>query len=129
MSTPWSVRWNRVRRRVSFFLARFVSLQKLSEEVQEELANRLHLVASPDGAEGSLTIHQDARIFLSQLAGGESVTQPMSTDRFAWLQVLRGNAKLNGMQLYTGDGAAVREEKRLEITAAGDCEVMLFDLS
>ena len=95
----------------------------------EELTNRLRLVASPAGNDGSLTIYQDVRIFLAQLEGSASVTHALSPNRHAWLQVLRGNAELNGIHLKTSDGVAVSNEFQLEIVADSDCEVMLFDLS
>ena len=95
----------------------------------EERDNRLRLVASRDAAEGSLLIHQDARIFLSSLSEGRGVNHALAPGRHAWLQVLRGAVKLNGQQLETSDGAAVSEESDLEILARQQSEVMLFDLN
>ena len=94
-----------------------------------ERHNRLRLVASKDAAEGSLLIHQDARIFLSSLENGHAVNHSLETGRHAWLQVLRGSVTLNGQELDTSDGAAVSEETDLEIVADQSAEVMLFDLS
>ena len=96
---------------------------------EQERSNRLRLVASPDAAEGSLLIHQDARVFLSSLEGGRSVQYQLAPDRHAWLQVLRGAVELNGAPLETSDGAAVSDEEQLEIVATCDAEVMLFDLN
>lgn len=96
---------------------------------EEQRHNRLRLVAARDAAEGSLRIHQDARIFLSTLEGGRQVRHAPAEGRHAWLQVLRGNVSLNGHTLQTGDGAAVSDEKLLTIEAAGDAEIMLFDLA
>jgi quercetin 2,3-dioxygenase len=101
--------------------------QKRFEEVERH--NRLRLVASPDAAEGSLRIHQDARIFLSSLEAGKQVTHELDAGRHAWLQVLRGKVAVNGQPLDTSDGAAVSEESALEIDAKDDAEVMLFDLA
>jgi redox-sensitive bicupin YhaK (pirin superfamily) len=96
---------------------------------EDERRNRLRLVASRDAAEGSLRIHQDARVFLSSLDDGKSVSHPLAAGRHAWLQVLRGRVSLNGQELQTSDGAAVSDEGLLTIHAAGPAEVMLFDLN
>ena len=93
-----------------------------------ERRNRFRLVASPDGADGSLTIQQDARILLPTLDSGKSLRHELAPHRGAWLQVLRGTVDLNGTQLSTSDGAAVTAEKSLELVATSDAEVMLFDL-
>jgi redox-sensitive bicupin YhaK (pirin superfamily) len=96
---------------------------------EEERRNGLRLVASPDGAEGSLRIHQDARIFLSTIPDGGRIQHPLADGRHAWLQVLRGRAALNGQALGTSDGVAVSDEKLLTIEAVGEAEIMLFDLA
>jgi redox-sensitive bicupin YhaK (pirin superfamily) len=96
---------------------------------EEERRGVLRLVASPTGERGSLTIHQDARLYLSTLRDGESVAHALESDRHAWLQVLRGRVALNGLGLAEGDGAAVSEEEWLEIRAQGDAEFLLFDLA
>jgi quercetin 2,3-dioxygenase len=101
--------------------------QKRFEEVERH--NRLRLVASPDAADGSLLIHQDARIYLSSLDAGHQMTHELNAGRHAWLQVLRGQVALNGQALQTGDGAAVSDETALQIEASDDAEVMLFDLA
>ncbi|HOX25287.1 MAG TPA: pirin family protein [Candidatus Krumholzibacteria bacterium] len=90
---------------------------------------RLRLIVSPDGADGSLSIHQDARIFASLLAPGASVAHELAAGRHAWLQVARGGIELNGLALGEGDGAAVSEVSRLEIAGTAGAEVMLFDLA
>ena len=95
----------------------------------EQLQNTLRVVASPDAEEGSLAIHQDAKIFLSKLDAGQSVEHPVAESRHAWLQVLRGKVTLNGQSLDTSDGAAVSDERLLKIEADGDAEIMLFDLA
>lgn len=86
------------------------------------------LVASPDGANGMLTIQTDARIYLASLSAGQSVLHELAAGRHAWLQVLRGAVSLNGTELDTSDGAAVSNELSLNVTAYQDAEVMLFDL-
>lgn len=89
---------------------------------------RLRLVASPDGADGSLTIHQDARVYASVLEPGQAVAHALEPGRRAWLQVARGAVTLNGQAMREGDGAAVSEERRLTVTATAPAEVLLFDL-
>jgi redox-sensitive bicupin YhaK (pirin superfamily) len=91
--------------------------------------NRLQLVASPDAAEGSLLIHQDARISLADLDTGEEVFLRIASDRHAWVQVLRGSIMINGDTLETGDGMAVSEESELNITAVEHSEIMVFELA
>jgi redox-sensitive bicupin YhaK (pirin superfamily) len=91
--------------------------------------NRWQLVASPDGANGSLTIQQDARIWLADLEPGQPFLSALSPARYAWLQVLLGAVELNGQQLATGDGAALSNESQLAIVAPEPAELMLFDLS
>jgi redox-sensitive bicupin YhaK (pirin superfamily) len=95
----------------------------------EEMKNRLRVVAAPDAADGALTIHQDARIYLGTLDATQSLLQPVPTGRHAWLQVLRGSVDLNGVTLEVSDGAAISDESQLSITARTDAEVMLFDLA
>lgn len=90
---------------------------------------RMQLVVAPDGAEGSLTIHQDARMYLGDLGVGEVIVHSLDADRHAWLQVLRGSVSLNGEPLESSDGAAISDESELRIASASEsAEVMLFDL-
>ena len=96
---------------------------------EEERRNRLRLVASPDAADGSLLIHQDARVYLACLDQDASTEHALAPGRGAWLQVLRGEVALNGQPLKMSDGAAVEEEKGVKISAAATAEVMLFDLA
>ncbi len=96
---------------------------------EDQRQGKLRLVASPTGEQGALTIHQDARLYLSTLKAAESVVHSLKPDRHAWLQVLRGQAALNGNALSAGDGAAVSQEETLEIRGQNDAEVMLFDLA
>jgi redox-sensitive bicupin YhaK (pirin superfamily) len=94
---------------------------------EEEKQGKLLLVASPE-VDGSLMIHQDARIFLSSLEANQEVEHELQLGRSAWLQVLRGTVDVNGQRLATSDGAAVSNEPRLTIRATESSEVMLFDL-
>lgn len=93
-----------------------------------ELQDSFRLVASPEGLDGSLTIHQDAKIYLSRLAQGKTLQSPIPEGRFAWLQVLRGSVSLNGVSMEVGDGAAVHSETQLTIVGDSASELMLFDL-
>jgi redox-sensitive bicupin YhaK (pirin superfamily) len=94
----------------------------------EEIQGRLRTVASPDGRDGSVTIHQDARLYAARLAGGEPLVYELGEGRSAWLQVARGTAVLNGERLAAGDGVAIQGEPAVTIAADPETEVLLFDL-
>jgi redox-sensitive bicupin YhaK (pirin superfamily) len=96
---------------------------------EEEKRGRFRLVVSPQGRDGSLTVHQDAEIYLASLEAGEDVTHELRLWRHAWLQVLRGGVTLNGQALSAGDGASISEETTLAVRAVDGSEVMLFDLA
>jgi hypothetical protein len=85
-------------------------------------------VASPDGADDSVTIHQDARGHAAVLDAGQAVDYALAPERHAWVQVARGAITLNGRGLHEGDGAAVSGEPRLALTATEPAELLLFDL-
>jgi len=89
----------------------------------------LRLVASRDGQDGSVTVHQDVRLYVGALAAGEELTHRLGDDRHAWVQVVRGAVLLNGTALAAGDGAAVSKETMLHIRASDAAEVLLFDLA
>ncbi|HRI52383.1 MAG TPA: pirin family protein [Pseudomonadota bacterium] len=89
---------------------------------------RLCLVASPDGAEGSVRIQQDARMFATLLAAGQSVSHAVKGGRKGWLHVARGAAAVNGLTLKAGDGVAISGEESLTISSPSSGEVLLFDL-
>jgi quercetin 2,3-dioxygenase len=88
----------------------------------------LRLVASRDGQEGSVTVHQDVRLYVAMLTAGEELTHHIGDDRHAWVQVIRGTVRLNGTQLRAGDGAAISKETVLQIHATEAAELLLFDL-
>ncbi len=96
---------------------------------ESEKRGKLRLIASNDGADGSVKINQDAKLFVTLLAPGEETTHNLDTKRHAWLQVAKGEVELNGQKLVQGDGAAVSGEKKLTIKGAKDAEVLLFDLA
>jgi redox-sensitive bicupin YhaK (pirin superfamily) len=91
-----------------------------------ERTGTLRLVASPNGEEGSVVIHQDARLYAGIL-DGETVTHAFGKERHGWLHVARGTAELNGTTLQAGDGAAISGEE--SVTIGGHGEVLLFDLN
>jgi redox-sensitive bicupin YhaK (pirin superfamily) len=94
-----------------------------------EKRGKLRLIASPDGKDGSVTIHQDAKLYVSLLAPGQEVKHELASGRYAWLQVARGAVELNGKGLKQGDGAAISDEQKLAIKGTEDAEVLLFDLA
>ncbi|HZZ27880.1 MAG TPA: pirin family protein [Pirellulales bacterium] len=96
---------------------------------ESERTNRLRLIASPEGRDGSVTIHQQADVYAALLQAGQKTEHELKLGRLAWLQVVRGSVTLNGMDLKPGDGAAVENEQRLEIVAQDAAELLLFDLS
>jgi redox-sensitive bicupin YhaK (pirin superfamily) len=96
---------------------------------ESERRNRWRLVASRDGREGSVTIHQDAAMYVTSLEAGEDATHTLPRGRYAWLQVVRGGVTLNGQPLQSGDGAAVSNESALTVTAQDEAELVLFDLA
>jgi hypothetical protein len=90
---------------------------------------KLRLVISPDGREGSVKIHQDNELYATVLAPGETVKHELKPQRHAYVQVARGSVTLNGQALETGDGAAISEERSIELAGVQDAEVLVFDLA
>jgi redox-sensitive bicupin YhaK (pirin superfamily) len=86
------------------------------------------LVISPDGRDGSATIHQDADVYLIRLKPGQTVTHALRPERGAWLHVAEGALALNGVPLMTGDGASTEEPGMLTLSATRQTEAILFDL-
>jgi redox-sensitive bicupin YhaK (pirin superfamily) len=95
----------------------------------DERRGRLRLVASPDGSEGSVRVHQDLSLFATLLEDGESLQHVLPRARHAWVQVVKGDLAVNGVQLSAGDGLGITEESSLELVASTSSEVLLFDLS
>lgn len=91
--------------------------------------NGLRLVASRDGRDSSLVVHQDVNIFLANLKSEEAVTHAIAPGRHAWLQVLRGEVNIDNHRLAAGDGAAVSGETSLSVKGLSAAEIMLFDLA
>lgn len=86
-------------------------------------------LASRDATDGSVKIHQDAAIFSTVLPAGQARTYELAIDRYAWVQIVKGEVALNGHTLFPGDAAAVSNETLLTITATTDAEIVLFDLA
>lgn len=91
--------------------------------------NQLMLVASPDGAKGSVTIGQDVKLYRSKLEKGKSLDLPLTEGRSAWLQVISGDMTVNGEKLVTSDGIGLTQEASIAISANADSEFLLFDLN
>ena len=85
-------------------------------------------MASPDGRQNSVTIHQDALLFASVLKGNTEVSHDLQKGRGAWLQMIHGEIKANGKVLKAGDGAALETEATVQIKNVKDSEFLLFDL-
>jgi quercetin 2,3-dioxygenase len=96
---------------------------------QAEQQGRLRLVASPDGHDDSLTIQQDANVYLSTLKKSDRISHQLARSRHAWLQILRGSVTAGRTDLHAGDGLAVSDDEFPAITAREDSEIMLFDLA
>jgi redox-sensitive bicupin YhaK (pirin superfamily) len=94
----------------------------------DELRGRWRLVASPDGADGSTTIGQDARLWATVLAPGESIDYRLQAGRLAYVQVIYGELEINGKNVIAGDGAKIADESELKFTASEEAEFLLFDL-
>ena len=104
-----------------------------------ERRGKLRLVASPDGADGSVSIHQDSRLYTTLLQPGESVSHALGAERGAWVQVAKGAVTVEAgaigggaagkpVRLSAGDGAAIEQESGVTLTAITAAEVLLFDL-
>ena len=91
--------------------------------------NRLQLVASGSGEEGALMIHQDAKIYLADVSGGQKIQYANQIGRHIWIQVLRGEVLVNGELLKTSDAAAISDEGQLTLQSESFAELMLFDLA
>jgi redox-sensitive bicupin YhaK (pirin superfamily) len=96
---------------------------------EDDRRGRLRLVASEDGRDGSVTIQQDARVYAAILEPDASIEHALGANRHAWIQVARGEINLNELEMSQGAGAAVREERSLNIKSAGGAELLLFDLA
>jgi len=94
-----------------------------------ESRNRLQLIASPDGRDGSVIVHQDAYVHLARLDTDTVLRHQLAAQRYAWLQVARGTVALNRESLSAGAGAAATDETTLSIRAESAAEILVFDLA
>ncbi|MBX9816473.1 MAG: pirin family protein [Burkholderiaceae bacterium] len=93
-----------------------------------EKQGKLRLVASPDGADGSVLIHADAKLYSGLFDGAESAELALDPARKAYVQVLRGGVEVNGAKLSTGDAALLEGESRITLAQGANAEVLVFDL-
>ena len=89
---------------------------------------KLRLVASPDGAEGSLTIHADARVYATVLPAGARTELVVRPRRHAWIHVAKGKASVGGQELAAGDAAYTSDEGTIPIEGVDGAEILAFDL-
>jgi redox-sensitive bicupin YhaK (pirin superfamily) len=94
----------------------------------EQKAGRLKLVASPDGRDGSVTLHTDALVYAGIFDQGAAGELRLADGRHAWAQVARGRVRVNGQDLAAGDGAALSGEPSVRIEGLDAGEVLVFDL-
>jgi quercetin 2,3-dioxygenase len=94
----------------------------------EQKRGRLRLIISPDRAQGSLSIFQDARVYAGLFDGREDATLVLPSRRYVYLHLARGSLRVNGVQFDEGDGARVRDEQRLHFSTGKSAEVLVFDL-
>ena len=96
---------------------------------EKERRGKLRLIASRDGSDDSVTIHQDVRVFDALLSPEDEVSHRLQANRYGWLQTIKGEVSVNGTTLRAGDGAAISDEALLQIKASEDAEILLFDLA
>lgn len=96
---------------------------------ESEKRGRLRLIASREGSDGSVRIHQNVKLYDALLVSGGELSYQLAEDRHAWVQVIKGAVTVNDTTLRAGDGAAISEEKSLDIKASDDAEVLIFDLA
>lgn len=95
----------------------------------QDLQGKWRVVASQDGANGAVVVHQDVKIVAGKFDAGESAKYTLAPGRHGWLHVARGKATLNGQELSAGDAAQISEIEALEVSGVDQAEVLLFDLS
>ncbi|MBK6982788.1 MAG: pirin family protein [Betaproteobacteria bacterium] len=95
----------------------------------EAKRGRLRLIASPDGRDGSVTLHQDALVFASLFDGAETAVHALATGRRAYVHVARGEITVNGQALRAGDALKASGEREIRLSEGKGAEVLLFDLA
>jgi quercetin 2,3-dioxygenase len=94
-----------------------------------DLRNRLRLIASPEGLEGSVKLSQDVKVFVARLDAGLEAQSVVATGRAGFLQVVKGSVSLNGTTMQAGDGARIEGEPSIKVVAGAPSEVLFFDLA
>ncbi|MET0659159.1 MAG: pirin family protein [Steroidobacteraceae bacterium] len=102
--------------------------QQLSFDPKDR-SGRLQLVAANEALEGVIRVHQDVRLYLTNLAGDQRITHTLAPGRQGWVHVARGEITVNGARLGAGDGVAISDEGRVELGSASQGEALLFDLA
>lgn len=95
----------------------------------DDKRGQMRLVAAPDGAQGAVTIHADARMYSGLLDGAESAELVLAAGRKGYVQLVKGTLVVNGVQLGAGDAALLDGEPRIHLTDAVQAEVLVFDLA
>ena len=95
----------------------------------EDKRGRLRLIASPDGSEGSVTVHQDALLYAGLFDGEEGATLAIDPQRPVYVHLVRGELSVNGTRLSGGDAARLRRESQLTLADGKDAEVLVFELA
>jgi len=96
--------------------------------VASDRRGQLCVVASPDGREGSLRVHLDALVLSAILENGLHLVHGLAPGRRAWLHLVNGGITVDGYKLFPGDGAGVRDERAISVTATEDSEILLLDV-
>ena len=96
---------------------------------RDKKLDQLRLVVSPDGRDGSLTVHQDVDLYAAVITSGTELSHTFDNGRRGWVQVVSGNVNVNGETLGTGDGAAIDDTAELALQTDGEAEILLFDLA
>ncbi len=94
-----------------------------------DLRNRLQLIASPDGAGGSVRVFQDVKVFAARVDAGQEVQASIPSGRVGFLQVASGSVTLNGTPMNAGDGARIEKESAITVAARSSSEILVFDLA
>ena len=96
---------------------------------RDEKLNRLRLVGSRDGRDGSITIHQDVDLYASVLEADNELSLELRPDRKVFVQVVDGDIAVNGQRLSAGDGAQIEDERALQVSALTEAEFLIFDMT
>jgi hypothetical protein len=96
---------------------------------EDERLGQLRLIASNDGRDGSVTVHQDVNLFAATVEADQEISHTMAPTRYAWIQGARGSVRVNGETAGQGDGVVVMGESDLNLVGNTAAEVLLFDLA